>query len=161
MLKKIIKRSEYRQMPWANGGGLTDELCIHYDEETGHMLWRISMADVALDGPFSCFEGYDRVLVLINGRGLTLNFNSGTTVGLHEPYDQVSFAGDIGTHAILLDGPIQDFNVIVRRNALKAEVTILRDACILSLLPNAETLAILALDNDLTIVEPCTESNSV
>ena len=63
-------------MPWANGGGETTELHSNLQEGSDRMLWRISMADVLSAGPFSHFDGYDRVLVLLEGNGIGLSFNS-------------------------------------------------------------------------------------
>jgi environmental stress-induced protein Ves len=161
MMKRIVKKSEYRQMRWANGGGLTDELFVHCDPDSGRLLWRMSMADVSLDGPFSQFDGYDRILVLLSGRGLNLRFDGGNAVDLGEIYDQVSFYGDVATYATLRAGPIKDFNLIVDRKTFGASVSILRESDNLLVPENVETLAVLAMENDVVVTEPCKQDNSI
>lgn len=53
---KIIRASEYKTMPWKNGGGVTVEIAIHPPGASVNAFdWRISMATVAQDGPFSSF----------------------------------------------------------------------------------------------------------
>lgn len=154
MIQTTVKKSEYRRMPWANGGGVTDELFVCRDPQTGCMRWRISMADVSVDGPFSHFDGCDRVLVLIAGRGLNLSFNGGIGVELCEVYEQVSFSGDVATYATLHGGPIRDLNVILDRQSLKASVAILQDGDQLVVPPNAAALAVLAREGDIFVGEP-------
>ncbi|MBM7325185.1 HutD family protein, partial [Agrobacterium sp. S2] len=48
-------------MPWKNGGGVTTEIIVHPAKASmADFDWRISMANVAQDGPFSIFPGVDR-----------------------------------------------------------------------------------------------------
>ena len=67
---RLVGSSDLVRVPWKNGGGTTAEVAVH---PPGAGLddfdWRISMADVAVDGPFSRFPGVDRTLVLAEGRG--------------------------------------------------------------------------------------------
>ena len=57
-------------MPWKNGGGETAEIAV---SPPGAALddfdWRLSMARVETDGPFSAFPGIDRTLVDPRRRG--------------------------------------------------------------------------------------------
>ncbi len=46
-----LTAADYRTMPWKNGLGQTTEL-HRVDDATGQMLWRVSIAGVAQDGPF-------------------------------------------------------------------------------------------------------------
>jgi environmental stress-induced protein Ves len=59
--------------PWKNGGGLTREVLW---QPTGASLddfdWRVSVAQIDSDGPFSAFPGIDRVITLIDGVGVQL-----------------------------------------------------------------------------------------
>ncbi|MDA0707341.1 MAG: HutD family protein [Proteobacteria bacterium] len=119
-----IEKAMFRDMPWANGMGVTTELYAYNDEQSDRILWRISMASVSSDGPFSHFAGYDRILVLIEGAGLKLSHQDGTKHFLTEAYQLAAFPGDVGTHATLIDGAVQDFNVITDRSAFKPTVTI-------------------------------------
>ena len=141
-------------MPWANGGGITTELFAQRNAQSGRILWRISMAGVASDGPFSHFAEYDRVLVLTKGQGLRLSHGDGTEHYLTDIYDLATFAGDADTRATLLSGPIQDFNVITDRAAFKSTVTVIRDGQNNRVPTAATLLAIYAVDNDLLITDP-------
>lgn len=105
---RIISFSELESAPWKNGGGTTREITA---ARIGDMLvWRLSMADVASDGPFSNFEGYTRILTVIEGKGVRL-------VGKDRVLDAhygapVEFSGASPIEAKLTDGPIRDLNLI-------------------------------------------------
>ncbi|MBV9975040.1 MAG: HutD family protein, partial [Hyphomicrobiales bacterium] len=60
---RVLRAGQHRRMPWKNGGGETTEI-IASPEGAGldEFDWRISMARVATDGPFSRFAGVDRTL---------------------------------------------------------------------------------------------------
>lgn len=77
---RILRASEYKTMPWKNGGGVTVEIAIHPPGASVDAFdWRVSMATVAQDGPFSSFPGVDRTLAIIEGNGLALAISG------HEP----------------------------------------------------------------------------
>ncbi len=101
-------------MPWKNGGGSTRELARHpaHQPDDGTFDWRLSVADVAADGPFSSFPGLDRILVLLSGNGMALS-GVGT---LRAPLDRCEFPGETPVHAVLLDGPTRDLNLMWRRD---------------------------------------------
>lgn len=107
----------YRRMPWRNGGGTTTEIAIA-PEDAGlgeRFLYRVSIAEVATDGPFSRFEGYDRHIMLLAGAGLTLDCGVHGSIELREPFGPCTFSGDWAVHGTLVAGPVRDFNVIVDR----------------------------------------------
>ena len=158
---KIIDKTMFRQMPWANGGGVTTELYVHREESSGRILWRLSMAGVDTDGPFSHFAGYDRILVLLEGQGLRLRHKDGTEHALSSLYDLASFPGDVETHATLAGGPIQDFNVIAYRSAFRPAVTVIQSGSSDRVTVSASVLAIYAVDGDLVIVDPHMGSHHV
>ena len=66
---RILRAPDYRVMPWKNGGGTTTEVAVS-PEGAGldHFDWRISMARVEQDGPFSTFPGIDRTLQQVGDR---------------------------------------------------------------------------------------------
>lgn len=50
---KLIRQNTYQSMRWQNGLGTTREIAkVDVGEE---LLWRISLAQVNADGPFSKF----------------------------------------------------------------------------------------------------------
>ena len=64
---RVIPANEYRRMRWRNGAGWTRE--IHAEPSAEDWTWRLSIAEIEQDAPFSCFPGVDRELVLLSGNG--------------------------------------------------------------------------------------------
>jgi environmental stress-induced protein Ves len=102
--------------PWKNGGGSTTELAI---APPGASLdkfdWRISLATIASDGPFSQFGGVDRSLALVDGPGVFLDIDEQGRFALCEDEPLIEFAGESHVIATLAGGPSTDFNVMTRR----------------------------------------------
>lgn len=111
-------------MPWKNGGGTTREIAA-WPPAAGldAFDWRLSIADVAADGPFSAFPGIDRQIVLLDGDGVRLRARDGSfdhrLAAVGEPF---AFAGEATVDATLLGGPTRDFNVMTRRGHCRASV---------------------------------------
>jgi environmental stress-induced protein Ves len=124
---RIIHAADYRRMPWKNGGGETTEIAV---SPPGAALdgfaWRISMARVASDGPFSLFPGIDRTLMILAGSGIRLAIAGRPPVDLTAFSDPLAFPGDIAAAARLIEGPVVDLNVMTRRGRLTHDVTRLR-----------------------------------
>ena len=117
---KITSPGDFITMPWRNGLGSTIEVLKHQPGDS--FQWRLSMADVTEDGAFSDFSGYDRCLILINGAGVTLTDNKKQTWVLKSQLDTAHFKGEDLINARLHDGPIQDFNLMTRRQNCSAKV---------------------------------------
>ncbi len=108
--------TDYKRMPWKNGGGSTLEL-LQDPAPEGGFNWRISIADVGTSGPFSTFEGIDRQIMLVSGNGMVLSFGrEAPPAVVAKPLKPVGFKGEWATDCRLIDGVIQDFNVMVRRD---------------------------------------------
>lgn len=110
---------EYRRERWRNERGWTREIHRH-PEGAADWQWRVSIAEVDADAPFSAFPGCDRELVLLAGEGMDLVFGDGERVPLRPPHDRHRFAGERALHAGLVSGPTHDFNLIWRRDAVDA-----------------------------------------
>lgn len=96
---------------------------------TGDFAWRVSVAEIAQDGPFSAFPGVDRQILLLAGPGVRLR--SAETMPpmdhlLNEPLVPFAFAGEAAISASLLGGPSQDLNVMTRRGVMWAAVEVAR-----------------------------------
>lgn len=117
---RVIAANEYRRERWKNGTGWTRE--IARTPETGDWDWRLSIAEIEQDGPFSVFPGIDRELVLIRGNGLRLRFSDGEVHELQPPHARLRFAGEREVRGELLEGPTHDFNLMWRRDAVAAEL---------------------------------------
>lgn len=116
--------------PWKNGGGLTREVARQPDGAGLDAFdWRVSIARIGSDGPFSAFVGVDRVITLLEGGGVHLASADGRIDHrLDQPLQPFAFAGDVGIDARLLAGESEDFNVMTRRAACRARVDVLRGA---------------------------------
>lgn len=118
----IILPTDFVTMPWKNGGGITHE--IAHVSEGGRLLWRLSMAEVATDGPFSAFPGLMRILTVIRGAGLVLRTPEGVIEA--EPFRPVRFSGDLPVDCSRIAGEVTDLNVIFDPSRIAARVTRLR-----------------------------------
>ena len=117
---RVIPANEYRRVRWKNGTGWTREIARKPDREDWD--WRLSIAEIEQDGPFSVFPGIERELVLIRGNGLRLRFEDGEVRELQPPHERIRFAGERVVDGELLEGPTHDFNLMWRRDAISAEL---------------------------------------
>lgn len=110
----------YRHTPWKNGGGVTVDIADAYapGAEVGSwsgMLWRLGRTQIVTPGPFSDLSGYDRILTVIGGRGLTLAIEGGETLDVREPFRPVRFRGEDKIMSGLDAGPVAVLNLIADR----------------------------------------------
>lgn len=113
---KHLRASDHKRMPWKNGGGETVEIAVS-PEGTGlaDFDWRVSMATVTTDGPFSVFQEIDRTLSILDGKGMTLFIEGRKPERLTQASAPFSFPADAPTSATLIGGTITDLNVMTRR----------------------------------------------
>jgi environmental stress-induced protein Ves len=115
MKARVIRNEDLDRVPWKNGGGTTAEVAAFPEGSSFETFgWRISMADVASDGPFSVFPDIDRTLIVVEGDGIELDVE-GIAYRLDRASPKLSFSGDDSTTGHLLAGPIRDLNVMTRR----------------------------------------------
>jgi environmental stress-induced protein Ves len=113
---RTIRFADLASTPWKNGGGTTTEIAVSpAGTGFGDFDWRLSIAEVASDGPFSLFPGIDRTLTLIEGNGLAMTIADAPPRTLTMASGPLSFPGDVPVSAALIAGPIRDFNVMSRR----------------------------------------------
>ncbi|MBR7801280.1 HutD/Ves family protein [Undibacterium fentianense] len=113
---------DYRTMPWKNGGGSTTELAIFPETASiDNFVWRLSTATVSQAGPFSHFAQIDRSLAILNGAGLVLKTDSGSSheqsVTLTRESLPHRFAGEDNIFAELVNATVVDLNLMTRRDA--------------------------------------------
>ncbi|KLK89717.1 hypothetical protein AA309_29825 [Microvirga vignae] len=119
MKARVIRNEDLVRVPWKNGGGTTAEVAAFPEGSSLETFgWRVSMADVASDGPFSVFPGIDRTLIVIEGHGIELDVE-GIAYPLDGASPKLSFSGDDMTMGRLLSGPIRDLNVMTRRGQFR------------------------------------------
>ncbi|MFT0861826.1 HutD family protein [Ancylobacter sp. G4_0304] len=121
---RVLRASGHRLMPWKNGGGSTTEIAVAPEGAGLEAFdWRVSMADVAGDGPFSSFPGIDRTLAILSGAGMRLDIAGRASLELKAASAPAAFPADVPTAASLMDGPIRDLNVMTRRGVFAHRVT--------------------------------------
>ena len=112
----LIPFASLASAPWKNGGGSTTEIAV---SPPGASLdkfdWRISLATIAADGPFSLFSGVDRSLALVGGPGVSLEIDEEGRFELNEEAPLIEFAGESQVMATLVGAPSIDFNIMTRR----------------------------------------------
>ncbi|MCU8011262.1 HutD family protein [Shewanella sp. SM74] len=145
-MNNSIQLIRYQDCPstlWKNGGGSTKQLLISpINAEFTEFDYRISIASISSNGPFSSFIGIDRQLVILKGDGVELSINS------HERTKQINglgagekisgntdtteykrltptdspfcFTGETSITSQLLGSDVIDFNVMTKRGAFKA-----------------------------------------
>ncbi len=113
--------------PWKNGGGSTCEI-LSWPPDSGidGFDWRVSIATIDADGPFSTFEGVNRIIVLLEGDGVRLHAPADAIDHrLDRPHAPFAFRGDSPVDCALLGGPSTDFNVMCRRAQGRVEVLLI------------------------------------
>jgi environmental stress-induced protein Ves len=114
----IVHTGDVTPQAWANGGGTTREL-LRADDGA----WRVSLADIERDGPFSSFPGRHRLLTVVDGTVLALVVDG--TEQLVEPRRPFAFDGDAAVSASVPEGPVRALNVIADPSTVQPSVTVL------------------------------------
>jgi uncharacterized protein len=138
-MMRHLTLADYQTQAWANGRGTTVQM-MRVDKD-GALLWRLSMASVVEDGPFSIFPNVDRNLTVIDGPGFRL---VGDGLALNcAPLMPCAFPGDVAVRAEGTGGlASQDFNVMTARHLPRPQVTVERAGAVL---PAGGLLALFAL----------------
>lgn len=116
---QYIPFADLPRQRWQNDGGWTREIAR---SGGGAWDWRISVADVEGDGPFSLFPGIERELLILSGDGVALDFADGRQHRLTPGQPRLRFAGEAAIHSRLLGGAVRDFNLMWRRADTAAQL---------------------------------------
>lgn len=112
----LVRKSALVPVRWKNDGGITHEV-MRVPAGADPFRWRLSIASVEAEGPFSDFGGYDRTLVLLEGGEMRLTFrDDGTQAILREPGAQVEFDGGREVQCELPAGCCTDLNLLVAQS---------------------------------------------
>ena len=113
---QIFRYADKSPMPWKNGQGTTTEIAA---APAGAGLedfdWRLSIARMEADAPFSAFPGIVRTLSVIEGAGLKLEVTGDAPVTLDQSSAPYRFAADRPAEGRLLGGPVSNLNIMTRR----------------------------------------------
>lgn len=102
--------------PWRNGGGTTRQL-LTWPAGQGWAV-RMSVADIAADGPFSHFDGIERWFAVLEGAGVELRIGGGAQ-RLDAGSPALQFDGGAPADCALVDGPTRDFNLMAAPGAAR------------------------------------------
>jgi len=111
--------TQYRRTPWKNGGGTTVDIAGQDD------LWRFGRTPITAPGPFSDYSGFDRLQVLVAGRGLVLETPDGE-IDVRQPFKPVRFKGETPIKSRLEAGPVEVVNLIGARTSVRLALEVLK-----------------------------------
>jgi len=119
---KVVALADVAPQPWKNGGGVTRELLrLPLPGGAAHeWLLRVSVADIAADGPFSAFPGVKRWFAVLEGEGVRLDWAEDWSASLRTSSRALEFDGADAPDCELLDGATRDLNVMVHRAHARA-----------------------------------------
>ncbi len=121
----ILTRQTYQTKPWKNGKGITHDILLlpEGSEHSGFDL-RFALSPIDEKGAFSSFPGADRVITVIEGTLLELDF--GDRMERLNQYQSLRFDTALAPMGDPVGGPIRVVNVMARRGAwdiVSCEVT--------------------------------------
>jgi len=96
---------------WKNGGGTTQSLICW--PSPSQWVFRMSVARIDSDGPFSEFMGVERWFAVLRGNGVKLQFPDRRVVLGHKD-PALQFSGETACQCSLTRGPTLDFNLMVQ-----------------------------------------------
>lgn len=146
----MLRAVEYTARPWKNGGGTTHDIAV---SPAGASLdtfdWRLSLAQVDRDGPFSRFDAVDRTIVLLSGAMTLHEHDRQIHLVRNEPF---VFEGERAIAATVFGGSTLDLNVMTRR--ARATHTVRRESFMQQSSMEAHagcTLVLFALERGLSV----------
>jgi environmental stress-induced protein Ves len=147
---RIIRSADYPTRPWKNGGGTTRDIAVSPPGASlDDFAWRLSLAQVDRDGPFSRFDNVDRTLVLLSGAMTLHEQDRRIDLLRHQP---VIFEGERAIEATVAGGATLDFNVMTRRARTRHVVRRESFSKQVSLAAaTGKTVALFALDDGLVV----------
>ena len=111
MTPRLVSLADAAPMPWKNGGGVTREL-LAWPSGAGWTV-RVSVAEIASDGPFSSFPGVERWFAVLEGGGVALTID-GVATRCRAGDAPLAFPGEAKVASRLLDWPSRDLNLMLR-----------------------------------------------
>jgi environmental stress-induced protein Ves len=114
----ILLRSEARPtQAWKNGAGITQTVLVDQDLQPG---WRVSVAAIDRDAPFSVFPGMDRFLAPLTPYGIQLAIGDQR---IHVPqYSVAKFDGGEKSACMGVVEAGRDLNLMVDRHLWRGSI---------------------------------------
>lgn len=126
-MTELLDPAQYARIPWKNGRG---ELVVMAQEGHGGWQdrgigWHFGSTHIREEGPFSDYTGYDRLQVVIEGRGLVLVARDGE-IDLRAPLVPQRYDGGLPVRTRLEHGPVRVVNLIFDRARFTADMVVVR-----------------------------------
>lgn len=106
---QVVELADVAPTPWRNGGGTTQVLLAWPAAEEWRV--RISIAEIASDGPFSRYMGAERWFAVLEGAGVKVQVGGGSQI-LTPESEPFRFSGNADVGCTLLAGPTRDLNLM-------------------------------------------------
>jgi environmental stress-induced protein Ves len=119
------------QQPWKNGGGTTRTAHTQRAKDAAAPFdWRVSIAEIVENGPFSLFPGVDRIAVVLENGPLRLSTSPALghlvqPLYVAQAHCPIAFDGETELFSDIGDGPVLCLNIMTRRSAAAAMVRVL------------------------------------
>jgi environmental stress-induced protein Ves len=116
ILERLVPAT-YRRSPWKNGKGVTVDIAGAHrqgadPQKWDGLVWRLGRTRIEAPSPFSDLSGQDRILTVIEGRGLILKPRGRPNIDAREPFRPVAFPGEWPIEAELEQGGVGVLNLI-------------------------------------------------
>jgi environmental stress-induced protein Ves len=119
----LIRFRDIPPSPWKNGLGQTWEIAVDATPiAQSPFRWRLSRACIAETCPFSAYPGVRRWLALASGGALEMRIDVQPPHTLERPGHWIAFDGGASVESVPLDGPVEDFNLMLADPAFDAEM---------------------------------------
>lgn len=143
--------SAFGRTPWKNGGGVVIDIAGELRDGAASAagwdatLWRFGRTTIPVAAPFSDLTGFDRLLMVVGGRGLVLQTPT-EEIDVREPFAPVRFAGETRIVSRLEAGPVEVVNLIADRAYAEMDLERLESGDSKALAPGVHVLYAAAED---------------
>ena len=116
--------ANYLRTPWKNGRGVLVDIARQGQGWDGAgLIWHYGRTAIVEPGPFSDLSGYDRLQVVIRGRGLVLVTPAGD-IDLREPFRPHRYDGGMPIVTRLEQGAVEVANLIADRRKVAIDLRV-------------------------------------
>lgn len=122
---RTIAHSSFVKGLWRNGRGVSWDIASDQPFGAAQFGWRLALAEIAADEPFSHYESVDRVFTLLEGPGIDLEFAGGKKLAVHERHVPHAFACDVPTTCTLVGDRALVLNLFTARGVWQSDVVVL------------------------------------
>jgi uncharacterized protein len=115
----------YRRIPWKNGGGELVVIAAGGGDgwAAGGASWHFGRTQIVVPGPFSDLAGFERLQVVIKGRGLVL-VTPTDEIDLRHPFRPQRYDGGTPIVTRLEHGPVEVVNLIADRRRFDIDLQV-------------------------------------